>query len=207
VVTLPAWRGRSSPARDDRRRGRYRVRAGGAAGIGNDDHHEQRGLAVADIRIATKAGEIPGYCARPAKPKGAAPVVLVVHEIFGVHEHIRDVCRRFAKLGYLAVAPDLFARQGDVSKIADSKEIVAKVASKVPDEQIVNDLDGTVAWAKRKTATRNASRSRDFAGAAASYGFTPRTAPRSKRASRGTGGWSATRTRFIRSSRSTSRRR
>ena len=106
------------------------------------------GLAVADIRIATKAGEIPGYCARPAKPKGAAPVVLVVHEIFGVHEHIRDVCRRFAKLGYLAVAPDLFARQGDVSKIADSKEIVAKVASKVPDEQIVNDLDGTVAWAK-----------------------------------------------------------
>jgi len=74
--------------------------------------------------------------------------VLVVHEIFGVHEHIRDVCRRFAKLGYLAVAPDLFARQGDVSKIADSKEIVAKVASKVPDEQIVNDLDGTVAWAK-----------------------------------------------------------
>ena len=114
------------------------------------------GLVVADIRIPAKAGEIPGTCARPAKRKGAAPVVVVVHEIFGVHEHIRDVCRRLAKLGFLAVAPDLFARQGDVSKVADAKEIVSKIASKVPDEQIMNDLDATVAWAKAENgdATR-----------------------------------------------------
>jgi carboxymethylenebutenolidase len=106
------------------------------------------GLAVADVQIATSAGNIPAYSARPAKPKGKPPIVLVVHEIFGVHEHIRDVCRRLAKLGVLAVAPDLFARQGDVSKIADMKEILGKVVSKVADEQVLGDLDATVAWAK-----------------------------------------------------------
>jgi carboxymethylenebutenolidase len=106
------------------------------------------GLTVADVRIPTAAGEIPAYSARPAKPKGKPPIVLVVHEIFGVHEHIRDVCRRVAKLGALAVAPDLFVRQGDVSKIADFKEIMGKVVSKVPDEQVLGDLDATAAWAK-----------------------------------------------------------
>jgi carboxymethylenebutenolidase len=106
------------------------------------------GLTVADVRIPSPAGEIPAYSARPAKPKGKPPIVLVVHEIFGVHEHIRDVCRRVAKLGALAVAPDLFVRQGDVSKIADSKEIMGKVVSKVPDEQVLGDLDATAAWAK-----------------------------------------------------------
>src|SRR5512144_1813952 len=94
------------------------------------------GLAVADGHIPTPAGEIPAYSARPPKPKGKPPIVLVVHAIFGVHEHIRDVCRRLAKLGVLAVAPDLFARQGDVSKIADMKEIMSKVVSKVADEQV-----------------------------------------------------------------------
>jgi len=106
------------------------------------------GLAVADVHIPSSAGEIPAYSASPGKPKGKPPIVLVVHEIFGVHEHIRDVCRRLAKLGVLAVAPDLFARQGDVSKIADMKEIMGKVVSKVPDEQVLGDLDATVAWAK-----------------------------------------------------------
>jgi len=106
------------------------------------------GLAVADVRIRAADGDVSAYSARPAKPKGKPPIVLVVHEIFGVHEHIRDVCRRLAKLGALAVAPDLFARQGDVSKIADMKEIVGKVVSKVPDEQVLGDLDATLAWAK-----------------------------------------------------------
>jgi len=106
------------------------------------------GLAVADVRIATPAGDVAAYSARPAKPKGKPPIVLVVHEIFGVHEHIRDVCRRLAKVGFLAVAPDLLARQGDVSKMADFKEIMSKVVSKVPDEQVMSDLDATVAWAK-----------------------------------------------------------
>jgi carboxymethylenebutenolidase len=106
------------------------------------------GLDVADVHIKTASGDIPAYRARPAKPKGKPPIVLVVHEIFGVHEHIRDVCRRLAKLGVLAVAPDLFVRQGDVSKLADFKEISSKVVSKVPDEQVLSDLDATLAWAK-----------------------------------------------------------
>jgi len=76
------------------------------------------------------------------------PVVLVVQEIFGVHEHIKDVCRRLAKLGYLAVAPELYARQGDVSKLSEVNDIVTKVVSKVPDAQVMADLDATVAWTK-----------------------------------------------------------
>jgi len=106
------------------------------------------GLDAGDIQIPTATGPIPGYRAVPAKRKGKPPIVLVVHEIFGVHEHIRDVCRRVAKLGMLAIAPDLFVRQGDVSKIADFKEISSKVVSKVPDAQVMSDLDATVAWAK-----------------------------------------------------------
>jgi carboxymethylenebutenolidase len=106
------------------------------------------GLDAGDIQIPTAAGAIPGYRAVAAKRKGKAPILLVVHEIFGVHEHIRDVCRRLAKLGVLAVAPDLYVRQGDVSKIADFKEISGKVVSKVPDAQVMSDLDATVAWAK-----------------------------------------------------------
>src|SRR6185436_4369791 len=77
------------------------------------------------------------------------PTILVVQEIFGVHEHIKDICRRLAKLGYLAVAPELYARQGDVSKITDFQEIISKVVSKVPDAQVMSDLDATVAWAKK----------------------------------------------------------
>jgi carboxymethylenebutenolidase len=82
----------------------------------------------------------------PAKGKNF-PVVLVVQEIFGVHEHIKDICRRFAKLGYLAVAPELYARQGDVSnkQMNDIMPIVAKV----PDAQVMSDLDSAVAWAKK----------------------------------------------------------
>jgi carboxymethylenebutenolidase len=74
-------------------------------------------------------------------------LVLVVQEIFGVHEHIRDICRRFAKLGALAVAPELYARQGDVSKITNIRDIMP-IVSKVPDAQVMADLDATVAWAK-----------------------------------------------------------
>jgi len=108
------------------------------------------GLDAGDIQIATPTGPIPGYRAAPAKHRGKLPIVLVVHEIFGVHEHIKDVCRRVAKVGggALAVAPDLFVRQGDVSKMPDFKEIMSKVVSKVPDAQVLGDLDATAAWAK-----------------------------------------------------------
>ncbi|MBX3201295.1 MAG: dienelactone hydrolase family protein [Labilithrix sp.] len=90
---------------------------------------------------------MPAYRAMP-EGKGPFPLVLVVHEIFGVHEHIKDVCRRLAKVGYTAVAPELFARQGDVSKLQGFEEIL-KVVSKVPDAQVMGDLDATVAWARK----------------------------------------------------------
>jgi carboxymethylenebutenolidase len=107
------------------------------------------GLEAGEVKIATSSGDIPGYRALPLKPKAKLPVVLVVHEIFGVHEHIKDVCRRFAKQGYYAIAPELFARQGDVSKLSDFKEIQSKVVSKVPDAQVMSDLDASVAFAKK----------------------------------------------------------
>ncbi|MGE5647023.1 MAG: dienelactone hydrolase family protein [Acidobacteriota bacterium] len=113
------------------------------------------GLDASEIKIPVHDGEIPGYRARPAKGRGF-PVILVVQEIFGVHEHIRDLCRRLAKRGYLAVAPELFARQGDVSKIADIQEIVRNVVPKVPDEQVMSDLDAAAKWA----ATENGDLSR-----------------------------------------------
>jgi carboxymethylenebutenolidase len=104
------------------------------------------GLEAGEIKIKTKDGEIPGYFAAPKDGKNL-PVVLVVQEIFGVHEHIKDICRRFGKKGFLAVAPDLYVRQGDVSNLKEFPEIL-KIVSKVPDEQVMSDLDAAVAWAK-----------------------------------------------------------
>jgi carboxymethylenebutenolidase len=108
---------------------------------------DTKGLEAGEVQIPTADGKIPAYRAMPDKG-GPFPVVLVVQEIFGVHEHIKDVCRRFAKLGYLGVAPELYARQGDVSKLTNIQEIFSKVVSKVPDAQVMSDLDATVAWAK-----------------------------------------------------------
>jgi len=105
------------------------------------------GLAAGEVKIPTSDGSIPAYRAMPSKGR-AFPVVVVVQEIFGVHEHIKDVCRRLAKLGYLAVAPELYARQGAVSKLTDVNDIITKVVSKVPDAQVMADLDATVAWVK-----------------------------------------------------------
>jgi carboxymethylenebutenolidase len=106
------------------------------------------GLEAGEVKIPVKDGEIPAYAARPAKG-GPFPVVLVVQEIFGVHEHIKDLCRRLAKQGYLAVAPELYARQGDVSKQTDIQKIIAEVVNKVPDAQVMSDLDAAAAWAKK----------------------------------------------------------
>jgi carboxymethylenebutenolidase len=112
---------------------------------------DSEGLAAGEVKVPTADGSIPAYRAMPAKG-GPFPVVLVVQEIFGVHEHIKDVCRRLAKLGYLAVAPELYARQGDVSKLSDINEIRTKIVSKVPDAQVMADLDATVAWAQQSGA-------------------------------------------------------
>lgn len=106
------------------------------------------GLTAGEIQIPTGDGDIPGYRAMPSKGK-TFPVILVVQEIFGVHEHIKDICRRFAKKGYFAVAPELYARQGDVSKITDIGKIISDVVSKVPDAQVMSDLDAAVAYAEK----------------------------------------------------------
>lgn len=111
---------------------------------------DSKDLVAGEVKIPVPDGEIPAYRAMPAMGENF-PVVLVVQEIFGVHEHIQDICRRFAKLGYLAIAPELYARQGDVSKINDIQEIIAKVVSQVPDAQVMSDLDATVAWAEKSS--------------------------------------------------------
>jgi carboxymethylenebutenolidase len=106
------------------------------------------GLVAGEVKIPVGDGEMPAYRAMPAKGE-SFPVVLVVQEIFGVHEHIKDICRRFAKLGHLAIAPELYARQGDVSQITNINEIISKVVSKVPDAQVMSDLDASVRWAEK----------------------------------------------------------
>jgi carboxymethylenebutenolidase len=108
---------------------------------------DTNGLLAHEVKIPVAGGEIPGYAAMPATG-GPFPTVLVIQEIFGVHEHIKDMCRRFAKLGYFAVAPALYSREGDVSGMSDIQEIISKVVAKVPDAQVASDLDATVAWAK-----------------------------------------------------------
>jgi carboxymethylenebutenolidase len=107
---------------------------------------DTEGLTAGEVKIPVADGEIPAYRAMPAKG-GAFPTVLVVQEIFGVHEHIKDICRRFAKLGYFAIAPEMYARQGDVSKLKEIQEIIP-IVTKVPDKQVMSDLDAAVAYAK-----------------------------------------------------------
>jgi carboxymethylenebutenolidase len=106
------------------------------------------GLDAGELKIPVADGELPAYRAAPAAG-GPFPVVLVVQEIFGVHEHIRDVCRRFARAGYLALAPELYARQGDVSRMTDVQEIVTSVVAKVPDAQVMADLDAAATFAAK----------------------------------------------------------
>ena len=108
---------------------------------------DTNGLTAGEVKVPVQDGEIPAYRAMPDKG-GPFPTVLVVHEIWGVHEHIKDICRRLAKVGYFAIAPDLYARQGDPSKISDTQDIIKQIVSKVPDAQLMSDLDAAVAYAK-----------------------------------------------------------
>jgi len=109
-------------------------------------HTDSAGLVAGDIKVPVADGALPAYAARP-EGVGPFPTVVVIEEIFGVHEYIKDICRRFAKLGYLAVAPELYARIADLSKMTDAGEIVRDVISKAPDATVLSDLDSTVAWA------------------------------------------------------------
>ena len=108
---------------------------------------DSTGLTVGEVTIMVGDFKMAAYRAAPAG-KTNLPVVLVISEIFGVHEHIADVARRFAKLGYLAIAPEMFLRQGDAQSYAEVSKLIAEVISKVPDAQVMGDLDATVAWAQ-----------------------------------------------------------
>jgi carboxymethylenebutenolidase len=105
------------------------------------------GLIAGDVQISTSTGALPAYRAAPDRP-GPHPVILVVQEIFGLHEHIQDVTRRLAKLGYLAIAPALYFRQGDPSTYTDIEALRRDIVLKVPDEQVMADLDACYAWSR-----------------------------------------------------------
>ncbi|MEJ7929711.1 dienelactone hydrolase family protein [Ramlibacter sp. AN1015] len=104
------------------------------------------GLVTGEISYEVGGFKVPAYRAAPAGRTGL-PVVLVVQEIFGVHEYIADVARRFAKAGYLAIAPELYARQGDPGSFGEVGRLMSELVSKVPDAQVMADLDGALAWA------------------------------------------------------------
>ncbi|MFM2067345.1 MAG: hypothetical protein RLZZ584_2254 [Pseudomonadota bacterium] len=104
------------------------------------------GLTVGEVNIDVNGYKLPAYRAAPAG-RSKLPVVLVVSEIFGVHEHIADVARRYARQGYLAIAPELFVRQGDAGSYGEIAKLIAEVVSKVPDAQVMNDLDACLDWA------------------------------------------------------------
>ncbi|HLU00271.1 MAG TPA: dienelactone hydrolase family protein [Burkholderiaceae bacterium] len=104
------------------------------------------GLKAGEVRIPVQGGSLPAYRAMP-EGDTPAPVVLVVQEIFGVHEYIQDVCRRLAKEGYMAIAPELYVRQGDPKRYTEIPRLLSEVVNKVPDQQVMADLDAAVAWA------------------------------------------------------------
>ena len=105
------------------------------------------GLEAGEQNIQMGGYQLPIYVARPQNSKASLPVIIVVSEIFAVHEHIADVARRFAKLGYLAIAPDFFQRAGDPSSFGSIAEIFTNVISKTPDDQVMGDLKATINWA------------------------------------------------------------
>jgi carboxymethylenebutenolidase len=120
-------------------------------------HSSDAGLSAGSVEVPVPGGVLPAYRAVPADAS-AAPVALVVHEIFGVHEYVRDVVRRLARAGYFAIAPDLYQRQGDVAGLGSVGRILAEVVSQVPDAQVMADLDATRTFAQsdpRADATRS----------------------------------------------------
>jgi carboxymethylenebutenolidase len=105
------------------------------------------GLKAGEQMIPVGSFQMPAYVARPEKAKGSSPIIIVASEIFGVHEYIADVTRRFAKLGYLAIAPEFFTRAGDPNSYGTVAEIQKNIVAKTPDAQVLNDLQATLVWA------------------------------------------------------------
>jgi carboxymethylenebutenolidase len=111
---------------------------------------DSQGLDAKEVKIPAAGGDMPAYVAMPAAGANF-PTVLVVQEIFGVHEYIKDTCRRFAKAGYMAIAPELYARQGDPSKYTMQQipDLQRDIVAKVPDSQVLGDLDACLAYAEK----------------------------------------------------------
>ncbi len=143
-----------APGRDFNRRGFVQTAVGGgfAAAVlpvtAETISTDMAGLDAGTVSIEVGDFKMPAYRAQPAGRKNL-PIILVASEIFGVHEHIADVCRRFAKQGYLAIAPSLFVRHGDAGAYTDIPKLIAEVVAKASDAQVAGDLDATVAWAAR----------------------------------------------------------
>lgn len=106
-----------------------------------------KGIKAGEETISVGSFQMPAYVSRPEKAKGSLPIVIVVSEIFGVHEYIADVTRRFAKLGYLAIAPEFFTRAGDPNAYGTIAEIQQNIVAKTPDAQVLNDLQAALVWA------------------------------------------------------------
>ena len=112
-------------------------------------HTDSPDIQAGETSVPSQGENMPAYYARPKEANGPLPVVLVVQEIFGVHEHIRDICRRLALEGYLAVAPELYFREGDPNDYHDIPTLFSELVSKVPDSQVLSDLDHAANWAGR----------------------------------------------------------
>ncbi|MDU6387945.1 MULTISPECIES: dienelactone hydrolase family protein [Pantoea] len=112
-------------------------------------HTDSQDIQAGETSVPSQGENMPAYYARPKEANGPLPVVLVVQEIFGVHEHIRDICRRLALEGYLAVAPELYFREGDPNDYNDIPTLFSELVSKVPDSQVLSDLDHAANWAGR----------------------------------------------------------
>lgn len=134
------------------------------------------GLVSGEVTIDVNGFRMPAYRSAPAGKTGL-PVVLVVSEIFGVHEYIADVARRLARAGYLAIAPELFARQGDPNEYGEIAKIQSEIIAKVPDAQVMTDLDACVAWAARNGGQPERLAVTGFCWGGASPGCTPPISP------------------------------
>lgn len=110
---------------------------------------DSEAILSGETSIPTQGENMPAFHAKPRNASGPLPVILVVQEIFGVHEHIRDICRRLALEGYLAVAPELYFRQGDPAEYNDIPTLFSELVNKVPDTQVLADLDHVANWASR----------------------------------------------------------
>nr|WP_154325470.1 dienelactone hydrolase family protein [Pantoea sp. 201603H] len=110
---------------------------------------ESESITTKETSIPTQGENMPAFYAKPKDASEPLPVVLVVQEVFGVHEHIRDICRRLAMEGYLAIAPELYFRQGDPNDYSDLSTLLKELVSKVPDAQVLADLDHVANWASR----------------------------------------------------------